>query len=77
MLNFTIQSECKHRLRDRGKTFDAAILPCGRAVTDLRKFERTKAAWVSEWEGVRYAERVETPGGTRTASPYNRWHACF
>lgn len=45
-------SACKHKVRDRGKTFDAAMLPCGRAVTDLRKFERTKAAWVPGEGGV-------------------------
>lgn len=66
-------------MRDRGKTFDAAMLPCGRAVTDLRKFERTKAAWVPG-EGRREGHGgslVATTGGTRSASAYNRWHACF
>lgn len=29
-------------MRDRGITFDAAMLPCGRAVTDLRSLNERK-----------------------------------
>lgn len=38
----TFYNVCKQSVRECGKTFDAAMLPCGRAVTDLRSFDERK-----------------------------------